>query len=195
MTIRWNRLGLAVFVLLLSAGWPGLRPAAAADDTIVSRTAQIEGVTLHYLTAGQGPPLILLHGYTQTSRMWRPIMPRLAEKFMVIAPDLPGIGDSGIPATGLARPGRMRAGWAYFAAWPRTATEFAELARTRLTVPVLVIGGEKSMGSLLADQAKLVAPNVTGVLLKDTGHWVLEERRDETTEALVRFLGVIARKS
>jgi hypothetical protein len=82
LTIGWNRLGLALFVLLLSAGWPGLRPAEAANDTIVSRTAQIEGVAVHYLTAGQGAPLILLHGYTQTSRMWRPIMPRLAEQFM-----------------------------------------------------------------------------------------------------------------
>ena len=44
------------------------------------------------------------------------------------------------------------------------------------------------MGSLLAEQAKLIAPDVTVVLLKDTGHWVLEERRRETTEALMRFL-------
>jgi len=45
--------------------------------------------------------VVLLHGYTQTSRMWRPIIPLLAAKFTVIAPDLPGIGDSGIPANGL----------------------------------------------------------------------------------------------
>src|SRR5439155_17265358 len=45
--------------------------------------------------------LILLHGYTQTSRMWKPIIPLLAEKFTVIAPDLPGIGDSAIPRDGL----------------------------------------------------------------------------------------------
>src|SRR6516165_5493392 len=68
---------------------------------IVSRTSEIEGVKLHYLTAGHGPALILLHGYAETSRMWRPIIPRLAERFMVIAPDLPGIGDSAIPADGL----------------------------------------------------------------------------------------------
>ncbi|MGH9832536.1 MAG: alpha/beta fold hydrolase [Blastocatellia bacterium] len=69
--------------------------------TIASRKAPIEGVTLHYLTAGDGPTLILLHGYTQTSRMWRPIIPLLAKKFTVIAPDLPGIGDSAIPKDGL----------------------------------------------------------------------------------------------
>jgi pimeloyl-ACP methyl ester carboxylesterase len=44
------------------------------------------------------------------------------------------------------------------------------------------------MGRLLAEQTKLIAPDVTVVLLPDTGHWVLEERRNETTDALVRFL-------
>ena len=68
---------------------------------IVSRKAMVENVKLHYLTAGQGPGVILLHGYTQTSRMWRSITPLLAEKFTVIAPDLPGIGDSAIPKDGL----------------------------------------------------------------------------------------------
>ena len=64
-------------------------------STIVSRKATIENVKAHYLTAGQGPTLILLHGYTQTSRMWRPIIPLLAEKFTVIAPDLPGSSTGG----------------------------------------------------------------------------------------------------
>src|SRR5271167_1803344 len=75
--------------------------AHAADEGIASRTKVVDGVKLHYLTAGHGPAVILLHGYTQTSRMWRPIMPLLAEKFTVIAPDLPGIGDSEIPKAGL----------------------------------------------------------------------------------------------
>ena len=56
---------------------------------------------MYYLTAGRGRAVILLHGYTQTSRMWRPIIPLLAEKLTVIAPDLPGIGDSEIPVDGL----------------------------------------------------------------------------------------------
>src|SRR5258708_19699281 len=71
------------------------------DKTIVSRSATIDDVNLHYLTAGHGAPLILLHGYAETSLMWKPIMPLLADRFTVIAPDLPGIGDSAIPATGL----------------------------------------------------------------------------------------------
>jgi pimeloyl-ACP methyl ester carboxylesterase len=61
----------------------------------------VDGLKLHYLTAGHGPTVILLQGYTQTSRIWKPIIPLLAAKFTVIAPDLPGIGDSGIPTNGL----------------------------------------------------------------------------------------------
>src|ERR1700740_376732 len=71
---------------------------ASAAPEMVSRTAKVDNVQLHDLTAGRGPAVVLLHGYTQTSRMWRPIIPLLAEKFTVIAPDLPGIGDSSAPA-------------------------------------------------------------------------------------------------
>src|SRR6266404_64653 len=280
--------------------------ALAADETIVSRIAQVDGIKLHYLTAGRGPAVILLHGYTQTSRMWRPIIPLLADRFTVIAPDLPGIGDSDIPSDGLdmrtaavrihalakslgitkarvvghdiglmvayayaaqfpaeteklvvmdaflpgvdgwesvynnpaiwhfrfngptpealvrgrertyfehfwnnfaadknhsipeaarqayaaayARPGRMRAGWAYFVSFLQAAKDFSQLSQTKLTMPVLVIGGDKSLGEVLGQQMKLVSINPTIVVLKDTGHWVMEERPKETTDALVKFL-------
>ena len=274
---------------------------------IASRAAVIDGARIHYLTAGQGDPVILLHGYTQTSRMWRPLIPRLAERFLVIAPDLPGIGDSAIPKDGAidlataavriralvkslgierarvvghdiglmvayayaaqfpdevdklvlmdaflpgvgdwepiynhphiwhfrfngptpealvrrrertyfdhlwdgfaadkkrslreadrrayaaayARPGRMRAGWNYFASFLKTAQDFASLSRQPLTIPVLVIGGEKAFGDVLGRQARAAATDVTVVVLENTGHWVMEERPKETTEALVRFL-------
>lgn len=282
---------------------------AAAETpkaSIASRTASVDGVKLHYLTAGRGPTVILLHGYTQTSRMWRPLIPLLAEKFTVIAPDLPGIGESDIPSSGIdmktsavrihalakslgvekarvvghdiglmvayayaaqfpteteklalldaflpgvpgwediynnpriwhfrfngeypeklvqgrepiyfeyfwnvlaadknhslpeadrkayteayARPGRMRAGWAYFASWPQLAKDFAQLSQTKLTMPVLSVGGEKSLGKELGEQAKLVANDATVVVLKNTGHWVLEENQQETMDALVKFL-------
>ena len=55
-------------------------------------------------------------------------------------------------------------------------------------MPVLTIGGEKSLGEPLAQQTKLVATDVIAVVLKDTGHWVLEERTRDTTEALQKFL-------
>jgi pimeloyl-ACP methyl ester carboxylesterase len=69
----------------------------AQQNAVVSRDAKIDNVQLHYLTAGHGPTVLLLHGFAETSRMWRPLIPLLAEKFTVIAPDLPGIGDSSIP--------------------------------------------------------------------------------------------------
>ena len=261
---------------------------------------------MHYLEAGQGPAILLIHGYAESSRMWRPLMPKLAGKARVIAPDLPGFGDSGIPADGLdmksaagrihdlarslgierarvvghdiglmvayayaalfpsevdklalmdaflpgvegwraiydnpaiwhfrfngptpeklvqgrertyfehfwndfaadpghsipeadrrayaaayARPGRMRAGWAYFALFPKTATDFEEFAKTKLGMPVLAIGGEKANGEALGKQAKLVATNATVVVLKNCGHWLMEEKPEETMDALVRFL-------
>lgn len=91
--------GLAL--LLLAASLPSVVHAADVDGAVSSHTADVEGVKLHYLRAGDGPAVILLHGYTQTSLMWKPIIPLLAEQFTVIAPDLPGIGDSEIPADGL----------------------------------------------------------------------------------------------
>lgn len=292
--------------LLAAAPFPASLRAQLADKDITARTAQIDGVQLHYLTAGHGPAVILLHGFAETSRMWRPIIPLLAEKFTVIAPDLPGIGDSSIPADGIdmktsadrihalvrslriekarvvghdiglmvayayaatyqaeteklvvmdaflpgvsgweaiyndpqvwhfrfngeypealvkgreriyfeyfwnvfaadktrsipeadrqayveayAKPGRMRAAWTYFASWPELAGQFAQMSQTKLAMPVLCIGGEKSLGKQLAEQMKLVADDVAVVVLKDTGHWILEERPKETTEALTRFL-------
>jgi len=83
----------------------------------------------------------------------------------------------------------MRAGWGYFDSFPQAAKDFAQLSQTRLTMPVLSIGGEKSLGAVLAEQMKLVASDVTVVVLKNTGHWLLEENPKETTDALIRFLG------
>jgi pimeloyl-ACP methyl ester carboxylesterase len=304
MKRAWHLRPGVLFALLLAASLPAF--AQTPGTAISSRSAQVEGLKLHYLTAGQGPAVILLHGYTQTSRMWKPVIPLLAEKFRVIAPDLPGIGDSETPADGLdmktaafrihalakslgiekasvvghdiglmvayayaaqfpseveklvvmdaflpgvagwedvynnpgiwhfrfngptpealvrgrertyfehywndfaadkahslseadrafytaayARPGRMRAGWGYFVSFQQTAKDFTDLSRTTLTMPVLAIGGEKANGALLGRQMKIVASDVTMVVLKDTGHWVLEERPEETIDALMKFL-------
>ena len=91
----------AAALLVVSFAFPTVTLAQPGSNAIASRTAEIDGLKLHYLTAGHGPSVILLHGYAETSLMWRPIMPLLAERFTVIAPDLPGIGDSAIPADGL----------------------------------------------------------------------------------------------
>src|SRR5271167_4846962 len=97
--VRLPKMIFALFVLSISG--LGMTQAAALDRTIVSKTIEVNGVKLHYMTAGHGIPLILLHGYAETSRMWKPIIPLLAKRFTVIAPDLPGIGDSAIPKDGL----------------------------------------------------------------------------------------------
>lgn len=62
--------------------------------------AEVGDVMLHYVTVGSGPPLVLLHGWPQTWYEWRLVMPALAEKFTVIAPDLRGLGDSTRPLSG-----------------------------------------------------------------------------------------------
>ena len=87
-----------------------------------------------------------------------------------------------------ARPGRMRAGWAHFVSFTQAAKDFAQFAQTQLTMPVLAIGGEESLGEMLGQQMKLVAPDLTVVVLKGTGHWLREKRPKETTDALVKFL-------
>ena len=90
--------------------------------------------------------------------------------------------------TAYSRPGRMRAAWAYFAAWPDTARDFAQMAQTKLTMPVLSIAGEKASAAILGPQMKSVATDVAVINLKDTGHWLMEERSKETTDALIKFL-------
>jgi pimeloyl-ACP methyl ester carboxylesterase len=62
--------------------------------------ADLGDVRLHYVTAGTGFPVVLLHGWPQSWYEWRKVVPGLAERFRVIAPDLRGLGDSSRPADG-----------------------------------------------------------------------------------------------
>jgi pimeloyl-ACP methyl ester carboxylesterase len=62
--------------------------------------ADIDDVSIHYLTAGKGDPVVLLHGIPQTSHEWRYIIPYLAPRYFIIAPDLRGLGDSSRPSGG-----------------------------------------------------------------------------------------------
>ena len=82
----------------------------------------------------------------------------------------------------------MRAAWAYFVSFPQAAKDFARLSQTKLTMPVLSIGGDKANGEALGKQVKLVATNARSVVLPNTGHWVMEERPQETMDALLAFL-------
>jgi pimeloyl-ACP methyl ester carboxylesterase len=76
------------------------RQAAAGAE---SRFATVNGVKLHYLFAGSGPPILLLHGYTETSHMWLPLIPLLSKTHTVIAPDLRGAGRSEKPDGGYTK--------------------------------------------------------------------------------------------
>jgi pimeloyl-ACP methyl ester carboxylesterase len=75
----------------------------ALAQTPESRFAEVNGVRLHYLCAGQGDPVVLLHGYAETSHMWRPLIAKLAQRHTVIAPDLRGFGESSIPDDGFTK--------------------------------------------------------------------------------------------
>ena len=296
--------GLAAGIV---AGMALVSAAAAQAPAIESRTAEVNGVKLHYLTAGKGDPIILLHGYAQTSHMWRPLIPELAKTHLVIAPDLRGFGDSAKPdggydkktlaadihalaqslgikkagvaghdiglmvayayaaqypdevsrialldaflpgvgdwtsvwllrdlwhfhfygktplalvegreriyfehfwndfaadpaksvseadrqvyAKAYAQPGGMRAGFEVFRNFEQDAKDFAEFAKTKLKMPMLVLTGEKASGEFPIAQGKLVAENVDGVVIKGSGHWLMDEAPGETMPRLVAFFG------
>lgn len=72
----------------------------ASQDLITHHYAEVGEVMLHYVTAGSGPPIVLLHGWPQTWYEWRDVIPALAERYTVIAPDLRGLGDSSRPPDG-----------------------------------------------------------------------------------------------
>jgi pimeloyl-ACP methyl ester carboxylesterase len=71
-----------------------------ARSMVTHQFARLRDVTLHYVLAGDGDPVVLLHGWPQTWYEWRHVIPALAEQYRVIAPDLRGLGDSSRPAGG-----------------------------------------------------------------------------------------------
>lgn len=78
-------------------------PVPVSAQKILSRFTDVNGVRMHYLIAGQGDPIVLLHGYAETSHMWRPLIKRLAKTHTVIAPDLRGFGQSSAPSDGYTK--------------------------------------------------------------------------------------------
>jgi pimeloyl-ACP methyl ester carboxylesterase len=70
------------------------------DLSIKHGYAELDDVLIHYVTAGSGPPVVLIHGWPQTWYSWRRIMPALAQRYTVIAPDMRGLGDSSRPLSG-----------------------------------------------------------------------------------------------
>jgi len=271
-----------------------------------SRFAELDGARLHYLEAGDGAPVILLHGYAQTSHMWRPLIPLLARTHRVVAPDLRGFGGSSKPERGYdkktmaedvhalatslglrrvkvvghdiglmvayayaaqhpaaverivlmdaflpgvgdwtkvwllrdlwhfhfygktplalvagreriylehfwndfaadpghsvseadrrvyaeayAQPGAMRAGFEVFRAFEQDAADFAGFSRTKLEMPMQVLTGEKASGEFLIAQGRLVAKDVEGVVVKGSGHWLIDEAPDQVIPRVTAFL-------
>jgi pimeloyl-ACP methyl ester carboxylesterase len=80
-----------------------------------------------------------------------------------------------------------------FHAFEQDAKDFAEFAQTKLTMPMLVLTGEKASGNALIEQARLVDTNVQGIVIKGSGHWLMEERPAETEAALLKFLSPATR--
>ena len=104
--------------------------AAQAPIAIDSRFAEVNGTRLHYLTAGKGDPVILLHGYAQTSHMWRPLIAELAKTHTVIAPDLRGFGESAKPPAATTR-----------RRWRRTSTRSRHRSDTSASALPATISG------------------------------------------------------
>ncbi len=299
-------LGVAAAVIAAAVVAGTLTPAGAEDaPKVESAYATVNGVEIHYLVAGEGSPVILLHGYAQTSHMWLSLIPELAKTHLVIAPDLRGFGDSGKPeccydkksmaqdihalaeslnlgkvgiaghdiglmvayayatqypdevdrialmdaflpgigdwnsvfllrdlwhfhffgptplalVTGreriylehfwndfaadpkhsvsegdrvfytgaYAQPGAMKAGMEVFRNFPQDAEDFAAFAKTKLTMPMLVLSGEKASGDFLITQGKMVDDNVEGVVIEGSGHWLMDEAPVQVIPKLVAF--------
>ena len=81
-------------------------PGAAVDglDGFTHRYAEVNGTQIHHVIGGEGPAVVLLHGFPYSWEVWREVMPRLAVAgFTVMAPDLRGMGDSAPAETGFAK--------------------------------------------------------------------------------------------
>lgn len=92
-------------------------------------------------------------------------------------------------ATLYARPGAMRAGFAQFAAFDQDAIDNrASLARGRLQMPVLAVGGDHSFGATMAYVMRFAADDVRQVVIANAGHWLMEEQPEATVAVIRDFL-------
>lgn len=93
----WARLALAGGFVAVTAGASAATPAASS--AVSYHTVSIDGVKVFYREAGpkNAPTLLLLHGFPTSSQMFRNLIPQLADRYHVIAPDYPGYGRSDQP--------------------------------------------------------------------------------------------------
>jgi pimeloyl-ACP methyl ester carboxylesterase len=85
-------------------------------------------------------------------------------------------------------PGALRGGFEYYRAFPLDVIANQEFAKSKLTIPVLGIGGAGSFGPIIGEHLKHVANDVRAVQIEGAGHWVAEEQPDATANALLQFL-------
>ena len=88
-----------------------------------------------------------------------------------------------------ARPGAMHSAFEQFAAFTQDAIDNKVFAKSKLGMPVLAIGADKSFGTAQADVLRFVASDVTGQVIANSGHWLMEEQPAATTAAIAAFLG------
>ncbi|MFI2304537.1 alpha/beta fold hydrolase [Actinacidiphila glaucinigra] len=255
------------------SGVPGLPDGFRR--TFTSRLIQAGGIRQHAVVGGDGPPLLLIHGWPQNWYAWRMVMPALARNHTVVAVDQRGIGltdkprdgydtatlandlaalmdtlgherfavvghDTGMPIgyalaadhphrvdrlavaeavipgvtpspplLGPAKANNML--WHFpfnrlddvnellvagredvYFGWYRdldtTFTQNADRAKRRLTIPVLAVGGARSVGEGVATTMRLAAGDVRSLVVPGSGHWVAEEAPQELLAALTTFL-------
>jgi pimeloyl-ACP methyl ester carboxylesterase len=305
-------LGLTSLAAFLVASLPTHAASEGLPAGFKEATQSVgNNMTLHFVRGGTGEPVVLIHGFAETARMWRPLLGILGQSYTVITPDLPGLGgssvepndaydmktvaqqlhelvkrlgftrirlvghdiglmaayayaaqypdevqklvlmDAPIPGIGetwekvyndpalwhfhfafspialklvqgrertfldhfwisfsgdpqavaipeaervayaaaYAQKGAMQAGLGYFKGFPKDAEDNEQFLKAgKLSMPVLVLEGERSMGGALATQANEAASNVRSVILKGAGHWIMEERPQEVQSAIVEFL-------
>jgi pimeloyl-ACP methyl ester carboxylesterase len=290
-----------------------LRLPDGFTDVFTSRLVELNGLRLHAVTGGDGPPLLLVGGWPQTWYAWREVMPALAREHTVVAVDSRGAGLSDKPDTGydagtlaadlvalmaalghdrfdvvghdigmwtgyalaadhpdrvgrlavvdaiipgvtptpsffspaavtqrlwhfgfnqltdlneqlvrgrerlffgyqfaqkaatpdaipayavdayvdaiVAHPHGLRASFAYYRALDETIAQNEQRKKTRLTLPVLAVGGARYSGAAPAATMRLVADDVTEVIIDNSGHYVAEEQPAQFTKTLKDFLG------
>src|SRR5690349_7550197 len=102
-TVRmWTWSSRPCLFFALVTAWV-LSPRVATAQQVDSKFVEANGVRLHYLVTGQGDPVLLLHGFGQSSHMWRPLMRELAQNHTVVAADLRGAGQSAAPPDGYTK--------------------------------------------------------------------------------------------
>ncbi len=87
-----------------------------------------------------------------------------------------------------ARPANMHAAFNQFAAFAQDAKDNVEFAKKKLPMPILALGGDKSFGLQQADIMRLVATNVEGGVITNSGHWIMEEQPDQTVKLVRAFI-------